>query len=187
MADHEGEDIPADGVEGIPAEGGEFPEKTERPKGLLPRFVVVLTSVVLILVLSISPMNQTMVPQPTLSKTLPFERVDYAILAQVASKNGAEIDEVVLIAPARANADDLERLAQELKWESPEGPRLVIGLFSDARAAALYGRYFDGRATPEERAIFQAGFIGTVTRDRPDGPVTLDADLGAGARLRRQY
>jgi len=166
---------------------GEAPQPPERPKGMLPRFVVVLTSIVLIIVLAASPMNQTWEPRPSLYKTLPFARIEYAVLAQALSQDGGTLTEVLLVAPEHANAEDLDKLAQELKWESPEGPRLTIVLFKDARAAALSGAYFDEKATPEERNIFQAGFIGTITRSRPGGPVTLEADLGPGLAFRRQY
>lgn len=166
---------------------GAVPQGIERPKGLLPRPVIVLTAAVLIIVLAFSPMNQTIVPRPSLYKTLPFDRIDYAVLAQTLSRDGSEIDEVILIAPNHVNAEDLGRLAQELKWESPEGPRLSIALFSDAKAAALSARHFEGKATSEEEAIFLAGFLGTVTRTRSDGPVTLQAGLGDGVTLQQQY
>lgn len=169
------------------AQDGETPPPQERPKGMLPRFVVVLTSIVLIIVLAASPMNQTWQPRPSLYKTLPFARIDYAVLAEALSRDGGTLTEVLLIAPEHANADDLEKLAQELKWGSPEGPRLTIVLFKDARAATLSGAYFDGKATPEERVVFNKGFIGTITRSRPGGPVTLEADLGSGTTFRRQY
>ena len=179
MADLDEDDI-ADGDD-------DFADVPERPKGLLPRFVVVLTSVVLIIVLAASPMNQSWEPRPSLYKTLPFARIEYAVLAEALSRDKSTLTEVLLIAPERANAEDLDKLAQELKWESPEGPRLTIAIFKDAGAAALAGAYFDGKATPEEKVVFEAGFVGTLTRSRPGGPVTLEATLGAGQTLRRQY